>query len=484
MSSRSSAAILVLRPSLLARLFLWLAPYRLVLTDDELITWVGGVEKRVKLVNMPASCGTLEYYLWPWARINVPIQPGTLGSFDGLPYAKARNFFEELRERAFRARFAERRRREEAARRARRAKRAAEKAELQSQVEQLKTVASRLQRVLCRLLFALHRRLKERRENVRQLWSRHRSESLITSLRVLQQLLLGASYISGKTLATWKQAHLTRLSQLCRVGADLLPITNDADGVCAVEQFVVGIDMQVRERNTAFLNFEVARLRIQNPKLTQAQATAVAKDEDHCLIVAGAGTGKTTTMLEKVRYLVQEQQVRPSTILVLAFNRKVMEEVQARLRTYGIVDVTVHTFHSFGLSVLGDSTGQKPRVAKFAEPGSEKDLCRKVQVWLQDALSDGPVAIAAREFLCRYLRPCRSPQDFESLGDYYRHLKQVGLRTLADEAVKSPGELTIANWLWLHGFAYQYEPPYKHNVADRDHRQYQPDFYLPDHDLC
>src|SRR6266403_1584238 len=41
----------------------------------------------------------------------------------------------------------------------------------------------------------------------------------------------------------------------------------------------------------------------------------------------------------------------------------------------------------------------------------------------------------------------------------------------------------IANFLYMNGVRYKYESPYKFQTADKDYKQYKPDFYLPDYDI-
>ncbi|MHB1419952.1 MAG: UvrD-helicase domain-containing protein [Bacillota bacterium] len=53
-----------------------------------------------------------------------------------------------------------------------------------------------------------------------------------------------------------------------------------------------------------------------NVKLDDEQRRAVVTDDDYCLLIAGAGAGKTTTMAAKVKYLVEKQGVSPQDIIV------------------------------------------------------------------------------------------------------------------------------------------------------------------------
>ena len=87
--------------------------------------------------------------------------------------------------------------------------------------------------------------------------------------------------------------------------------------------------------------------------MTDEQAEAVATDEDVTLVLAGAGTGKTTVIAAKVAHLVRNERVDPSQILVLAFNKRAQREIVDRL-TGDLAAVDVETFHAFGRRVVAD----------------------------------------------------------------------------------------------------------------------------------
>jgi len=88
---------------------------------------------------------------------------------------------------------------------------------------------------------------------------------------------------------------------------------------------------------------------------TQDQKEAAEALETYANVVAGPGSGKTLTLVERVRYLIERQQVPPSQILVLTFTNKAALELVERLRLGGIArasDVWAGTFHAFGLEFL------------------------------------------------------------------------------------------------------------------------------------
>lgn len=85
------------------------------------------------------------------------------------------------------------------------------------------------------------------------------------------------------------------------------------------------------------------------------QLAAARAEERAANVVAGPGTGKTTTLIHRVKYLVEEKRVHPSQILVLTFTNKAALELVERLRNAGITDASdiwAGTFHSFGLEFL------------------------------------------------------------------------------------------------------------------------------------
>lgn len=85
------------------------------------------------------------------------------------------------------------------------------------------------------------------------------------------------------------------------------------------------------------------------------QLAAASAEERAANVVAGPGTGKTTTLIHRVKYLVEEKHVHPSQILALTFTNKAALELVERLRSAGIPnasDIWAGTFHSFGLEFL------------------------------------------------------------------------------------------------------------------------------------
>src|SRR5204862_102313 len=139
--------------------------------------------------------------------------------------------------------------------------------------------------------------------------------------------------------------------------------------------------------------------------LNGAQREAVTHDAGPLLIVAGAGTGKTTVITRRIAYLIEQGKARPEEILALTFTDKAAAEMEARvdeLVPYGYADVEIATFHAFGDALLRGHS---------LEIGLQNDfrvLSRAEQViCLRDRLFDLPL------------------QRYRPLGDPTRYLQSL-----------------------------------------------------------
>lgn len=93
--------------------------------------------------------------------------------------------------------------------------------------------------------------------------------------------------------------------------------------------------------------------------LDREQREVVLSEEDHTLVIAGAGAGKTTTVAAKVRYLVEKRGIDPTQILVISFTNKAVEELRGRINGNLGIPCPISTFHSIGYTILHQ--GGKPR---------------------------------------------------------------------------------------------------------------------------
>src|SRR5260370_12644204 len=103
-------------------------------------------------------------------------------------------------------------------------------------------------------------------------------------------------------------------------------------------------------------------------QLNDAQRRAITHDEGPLLVIAGAGTGKTRVIVERIRHLLQsDPHLSGENILGLTFTDKAAGEMKARVvRGVGerAKDVTLKTFHAFCESILKDTDPQSRMLDK------------------------------------------------------------------------------------------------------------------------
>ena len=90
-------------------------------------------------------------------------------------------------------------------------------------------------------------------------------------------------------------------------------------------------------------------------ELNNKQKEAVLQTEGPCLVIAGAGSGKTKVLTHKIAYLIQEKKVLPWNILAITFTNKAANEMKERIANLigdNAADMWVGTFHSICVKIL------------------------------------------------------------------------------------------------------------------------------------
>jgi DNA helicase IV len=255
--------------------------------------------------------------------------------------------------------------------------------------------------------------------------------------------------------------------------------------------------------------------------LNDKQREAVVSEDKRLLVLAGAGSGKTKTLLQKLIYLIEEKGVSPSSILAITFTKNATNEMIDRLiisadqtgeyekllfdkrlskadkdkerflqqKKYKWIDgLTVRTFHSFCYSILRNY-GVNEFDNKFRIIGDEK----KDE---EDELSKHVAPETVFEVVHKLLiEQCEDTEFLLQLKRYILdyiidkiHLKKTDgnylpkdgkyFTTLDGTKVRSKSEQFIADWFYRHSIKYEYEPLL--NVKDF---AFHPDFYIPEANL-
>ncbi|MCK9572729.1 MAG: UvrD-helicase domain-containing protein, partial [Candidatus Omnitrophica bacterium] len=147
--------------------------------------------------------------------------------------------------------------------------------------------------------------------------------------------------------------------------------------------------------------------------LNKEQVQAVTHKEGPLLIIAGAGTGKTRVITQRIAWLINQGLAKTDEILALTFTDKAAKEMQERvdiLMPYGYTDIWISTFHAFGDRLLRENAlvvGLDPDFKVLAQP--------EAAVFFREHLF---------EFKLNYYRPLAEPRRFiEALISFFSRAK-------------------------------------------------------------
>ncbi len=303
----------------------------------------------------------------------------------------------------------------------------------------------------------------------------------------LAELATPRSYVRHRAFSSLVEDVQRAISSLPKSWPDALAADPLVKSIRRIRAFLADPEAVRARANRTFLEGELDRARrfldrVEARPLTDEQCRAVAVDDDRNLVVAAAGSGKTSVMVAKAGWVVERGDRRPEELLLLAFERdarnELAERVEKRLGGQAGRDMHVQTFHSLGLSIIGEAEGRRPSLAKTATDNMALlDLLKGI---IGELLGHREHGRALIRWLAYSAGPYRSEHEFQSRGEYYDYIRNQEVRSLQGELVKSFEECAIANFLYLNGVRYEYERRYEHDTATAKKSQYRPDFYLPD----
>ena len=233
---------------------------------------------------------------------------------------------------------------------------------------------------------------------------------------------------------------------------------------------------------TAFVETELTEMQgffdsIEPNPLTPEQRLAVVTDEDATLVLAGAGSGKTSVIVAKAAYLIQRSIRKPSEILLMAFGKDAAAEMATGIEERAGATVDALTFHALGNRIIREVENGAPALAAHASDEAQLRVLLR-DILFKDIASRSELGTLLLKWFSEFYWPYKSEWDFKSKDEYYQYVEAHELRTLQGELVKSFEEWEIANWLYLNGIAYEYEPDYEHDLPENDRTAYTPDFRL------
>ena len=159
-------------------------------------------------------------------------------------------------------------------------------------------------------------------------------------------------------------------------------------------------------RNENFIDSEIENTDsllsdVEGKSLDIQQRKAVIIDEDNQLVIAGAGSGKTTTIAGKVKYLTNNQNVNPQSILLISFTRKAADEMRDRIYNKMNIDILVKTFNKLGLDIIAQVNNLKPSIYE----ANGKSHLERISSFIDHAKKSDDYYNLLIDFISYYLKP-------------------------------------------------------------------------------
>lgn len=208
--------------------------------------------------------------------------------------------------------------------------------------------------------------------------------------------------------------------------------------------------------------------------LDKQQRRSIVSEEDNCLVVSSAGSGKTSSIVGKVKYLTEVKGIAPHKILLISYTNKAAAELTERMATNGLKG---YTFHKLAIDIIGRATGTKP------------SICDNTDSLFVDIYH---TLLGNKDFknsIVEYFIDYQSNEaDWEQRKNERREKlseqKNVQLKAMFPDMdgrtiyVRSEQEQKICFVLSSLGVKFRYEEAYEHQLADEMHSQYRPDFSI------
>ena len=206
--------------------------------------------------------------------------------------------------------------------------------------------------------------------------------------------------------------------------------------------------------------------------LDPQQRDSIVKLEDNCLVIASAGSGKTSTIVSKAKYLVEKQHILPSKILLLTYTKKAANELFERMNIEGI---NSGTFHSLAYRIIAETTGQAPSICDADVP---LNVFQKLVVESEEFLH------AIDNYIINLQSLMKLEHDYLDAFAYFEDRKKYGIQALFPDVdgkiifTRSEEEKRLCSILTRLGVLFRYECDYPFNTRTPERRQYKPDFTI------
>lgn len=154
---------------------------------------------------------------------------------------------------------------------------------------------------------------------------------------------------------------------------------------------------------------------IETTPLNNSQCRAVVNGEDAVLVLAGAGSGKTSVLVARAGWLLYRQEAIADQILLLAFGRQAADEMNERIKErLHTSDIKAKTFHALALHIIQEGSKKTPKISKL-ETDSKARRSLLIKTWQQQCAEKKVQASGWRAWMTEELE-WEVPE-----GDYWKN---------------------------------------------------------------
>lgn len=276
----------------------------------------------------------------------------------------------------------------------------------------------------------------------------------------------------------------------------------DSDDISKAIHFYNNIDDIFDKHNEEYISWAMLEekdyldniLKSVDPEvvLDEDQRKVILTDEDYCMVIAGAGAGKTTTVAAKVKYLVDKKGIDPSQILVVSFTNKAVNELKEKIHDALGVPCPIATFHSTGNAIIHkNSPDEKLNIVDSSR------LYFVIRDYFRGSIMQNESVV--NKLIMFFASYFDAPYEGDDLNGFFNNIAKANYSTMRsdledfkrevidartkksvtiqNEILRSHQEVEIANFLYLNNLDYEYEPPYQYQI-EFSRKPYTPDFVI------
>lgn len=210
------------------------------------------------------------------------------------------------------------------------------------------------------------------------LWTRWSQEMSEIAASVLDEQCQRIAALTRRN--KWlKRQDIEGIQQAIRAAFSALPLPlsrltefdNCRDAYLECNSWLTNVEKRRQQANQTFTEQMLSQYaeffqQIESSPLNSSQARAVVNGEESVLVLAGAGSGKTSVLVARAGWLMARGEASADQILLLAFGRKAAQEMDQRIQERLHTDqISARTFHSLALHIIQQGSKKAPQISKL-----------------------------------------------------------------------------------------------------------------------